>query len=293
MSTLQSFMKEYKTRIESLFPVVIDSLNCSSTLKESMLYSLQAGGKRIRPLLLYAVLESCEKEKTLGDKAALALEMIHTYSLIHDDLPAMDDDDLRRGKPTNHKVFGEATAILAGDALLTHSFHLIAGEERLTPEVKVEIINLLSLASGANGMVGGQTADMEAEGRAINAADLEAIHTHKTGDLLAVSLQIGAIIAGASREEQHHFQQFGRHIGLSFQIKDDLLDVEGDEALIGKPVGSDEDNDKNTYVKLLGLTGAKEKLAWHTDQASKELDLISGNTNILRELAEYIEKRVE
>ncbi|SDN40550.1 polyprenyl synthetase family protein [Alkalicoccus daliensis] len=291
MTNLQNFIEVHKERVENLFPEIIESLHCSSPLKKSMLYSLQAGGKRVRPMLLYAVLDSYKIDKSLGDNAAAALEMIHTYSLIHDDLPAMDDDDLRRGKPTNHKVFGEATAILAGDALLTHSFYLIASDDRLSTEVKIEIIKLLSFASGANGMVGGQTADMEAEGKSIDVDSLEKIHTHKTGDLLAVALQIGAAIAGASPKEQDHLYQFGKNIGLSFQIKDDLLDVEGDQEIIGKPVGSDEDNEKNTYVKLLGLNGAKEKLAWHTQLAMDELSGISADTGILKALAQYIGER--
>lgn len=291
MTKLEDFIEQHKVRLETIFPEIIQSLNCADSLKESMLYSLLAGGKRVRPALLYAVLESYQSEKELGDNSAAALEMIHTYSLIHDDLPAMDDDDLRRGKPTNHKVFGEAAAILAGDALLTHSFYLIASDIMLSSDVKVEVIQLLSEAAGANGMVGGQTADMEAEGKDIGVMSLEEIHHHKTGDLLAVALQIGAVIAGASKEDQHHLHQFGKHIGLSFQIKDDVLDVEGDQSLIGKPVGSDEGNNKNTYVSLLGLEGAKKRLAEHSEKAMAELKQVSADTKILAALAEYISAR--
>lgn len=291
MHTLQNFIEEHKLRLEKIFPEVIETFNCSKSLKEAMLYSLLAGGKRIRPALLYAVLDSYEEDKRKGDSSAAALEMIHTYSLIHDDLPAMDDDDLRRGKPTNHKVYGEAAAILAGDALLTHSFYLIAADPMLSAEGKIEIIQLLSQAAGANGMVGGQTADMEAEGTLIDVENLEEIHEHKTGDLLAVALQIGAVIAGASKQDQSHLHQFGKHIGLSFQIKDDVLDVEGDQSLLGKPVGSDESNNKNTYVSLLGLDGAKKRLEEHTEMAMNELKQVSVDTSILAALADYIGKR--
>jgi geranylgeranyl diphosphate synthase, type II len=291
MQLLNTFIKDHKKRVESTFAAIVDGMEAPGELKESMLYSLQAGGKRVRPMLLYAVLDSYKQNKENGDSAASAIEMIHTYSLIHDDLPAMDNDDLRRGKPTNHKVFGDATAILAGDALLTHSFELIASDTNLNDKVKVDIIRLLSKAAGASGMVGGQMADMLGEGKNLSAEDLEEIHRHKTGDLLAVALQMGAVIAGAEAEEQECLHRFGKHIGLSFQIKDDLLDVEGDEKIIGKPVGSDEGNDKNTYVRLLGLEGAKARLKWHTESAVKELDSLSADTVILRQLAAYIGDR--
>ncbi|QKS73216.1 polyprenyl synthetase family protein [Paenalkalicoccus suaedae] len=256
-----------------------------------MLYSLQAGGKRIRPMLVYAVLSSYKKEMELGDDAALAIEMIHTYSLVHDDLPAMDDDDMRRGKPTNHKVFGEATAILAGDALLTYSIQLIRESSRIPDSLKLDIIGAIVHAAGPNGMVGGQMADMEAEKQQVSVEELEKVHEHKTGDLLAVALESGAILAEASNQERLTLAEFGHHIGLAFQIKDDILDVEGDEEEIGKPVGSDQGNDKSTYVSILGLDGAKEKLAYHTKAALHELSKLSADTSILEELALYIENR--
>ncbi len=289
---LKEFIEQYKQRVEKQFPTMINSLAGPQRLKDAMLYSLEAGGKRIRPMLLYAVLHGYGRPAVMGDAAACALEMVHTYSLIHDDLPSMDNDDMRRGMPTNHRRFDEATAVLAGDAMLTHSFHLIAADQHLDDAVKVKLIEQLSRASGAGGMVGGQMADMLAEREEnILAADLENIHEHKTGDLLAVGLQMGAVAAGADEEAQKHLDLFGRHIGLSFQIKDDLLDVEGDEALIGKPVGSDQTNHKHTYVRLLGVEGAKKRLDEHTEAALEALQHVHADTSILSALAHYIRTR--
>ncbi|WP_343033685.1 polyprenyl synthetase family protein [Alkalicoccus luteus] len=290
---LKTFMSVYKDRVEELFPSVINSSEMPRKLKESMLYSLEAGGKRVRPLLVYAVLDTYGISAEKADKTACAIEFIHTYSLIHDDLPAMDDDDIRRGRPTNHRVYGEACAVLAGDALLTQSFQLIAGDKLLSADKKVDIIAAVSEASGAPGMVGGQLDDMEAEGREVDVEELEYIHARKTGALLSVALQAGAVIAGAPEEEQRALEAFGKHIGLSFQIKDDLLDVEGEESEIGKPVGSDESNDKNTYVRLLGADGAREKLDYHTSMALAELERVSGNTEVLKELTAYISERTK
>lgn len=288
---LDTFIDSHKARVESFFEEITSSLEAPRQLQEAMLYSLQAGGKRIRPMLLYAVLESYDRDKTAGDSTACALEMIHTYSLIHDDLPAMDNDDFRRGKPTNHKIFGEATAILAGDALLTHAFQLISRDDRLAPEKRLENVRLLSRAAGPDGMVGGQTADMLAEEKEVTVEEMESIHNRKTGDLLAVALQMGASIAGAGKKEQEALHRFGIHIGLAFQIKDDLLDVEGDEQLLGKPVGSDEGNHKKTYVSLLGLEKAKERLKFHTGAALSELEELSVPSHLLQELAVYIAER--
>ncbi|MFC4738076.1 polyprenyl synthetase family protein [Bacillus daqingensis] len=286
-------MSVYKDRVEQLFPTVVGSAEMPQKLKESMLYSLEAGGKRVRPLLVYAVLDTYGIAPEKADQTACAIEFIHTYSLIHDDLPAMDDDDVRRGRATNHRVYGDACAILAGDAMLTQSFQLIAKDELLSADKKVQIIAAVTEASGAPGMVGGQLDDMEAEGREVDVQELEYIHARKTGALLSVALQAGAVIAGAPEAEQRALEAFGKHIGLSFQIKDDLLDVEGDESEIGKPVGSDETNDKNTYVRLLGVEGAREKLRYHTNRAFAELEQVSGNTAVLKELAAYISERTK
>jgi geranylgeranyl diphosphate synthase type II len=268
----------------------VQTIETPESLAKSMLYSLEAGGKRIRPLLLFAVIEAFGKDPEIGKDAAAAIEMVHTYSLIHDDLPSMDDDDLRRGKPTNHKVFGEATAILAGDALLTHSFNLLAEirDEYASPNVKLNLISGLSKAAGASGMVGGQAADMEGEGKQLSIEQLEYIHINKTGKLLEYSILAGAEIAGASEEQKSVLSQFAYHIGLAFQIRDDILDLEGSEELIGKPVGSDTENEKSTYPALLGLEGAKETLEAHLSKAKAALASMKLEVTVLSEIADLI-----
>ncbi|YCA42834.1 polyprenyl synthetase family protein [Bacillus sp. JZ8] len=287
MIVLESYLKEYKKLVEELLPTQIEALQMPSLLKESMLYSLTAGGKRIRPILLLATLEAFGKDKSLGYEAACAVEMIHTYSLIHDDLPSMDDDDLRRGKPTNHKVFGEAAAILAGDALLTYSFQIVT-KANLSPETKLLVIEELARAAGAEGMVGGQMADIEGEEKKLSLKELEYIHEHKTGKLLSFGIIAGAIIAGASEDQLSHLKNFSHHLGLAFQIQDDILDIEGNEQLLGKPVGSDTGNDKATYPALLGMENAKEKLQYHMGQAIMELEKAEIQDSMLKELSYYI-----
>ncbi|MDT3764347.1 polyprenyl synthetase family protein [Priestia filamentosa] len=287
MIVLESYLKEYKKLVEELLPTQIEALQMPSLLKESMLYSLTAGGKRIRPILLLATLEAFGKDKSLGYEAACAVEMIHTYSLIHDDLPSMDDDDLRRGKPTNHKVFGEAAAILAGDALLTYSFQIVT-KANLSPETKLLVIEELAHAAGAEGMVGGQMADIEGEEKKLSLKELEYIHEHKTGKLLSFGIIAGAIIAGASENQLSHLKNFSYHLGLAFQIQDDILDIEGNEQLLGKPVGSDTGKDKATYPALLGMENAKEKLQYHMGQAIMELEKAEIQDSMLKELSYYI-----
>ncbi|QWC24986.1 polyprenyl synthetase family protein [Bacillus haikouensis] len=269
----------------------VQTKNMPSTIKEAMVYSLEAGGKRIRPVLLLAVIEGFKKDPELGLKTAAALEMIHTYSLIHDDLPSMDDDDLRRGKPTNHKVFGEAMAILAGDGLLTHSFGLIAEDPLITSDQKVKLIGLLAQSAGPEGMVGGQVADIEGENKKLSVEELETIHVHKTGKLLIFSVLAGAVIAGASVEEQARLERFAHHIGLAFQIQDDILDIEGEEELIGKRTGSDESKQKSTYPGLLTIDGSKKKLQYHLDEALNSLDGLSMDTKLLKQIARLIVNR--
>lgn len=288
----QQFLTEQIHVLESRFPLLLNSLKTPDILKESMLYSLNAGGKRVRPVLLLSVLHGAGKPLEAGYRTAAALELIHTYSLIHDDLPAMDDDDLRRGKPTNHKVFGDDIAILAGDGLLTQSFNLISKDANLSAELKVALISDISDAAGPEGMVGGQVADMQGEGKKLTPEELETIHHRKTGDLLSVALMAGGKIAGLSPKDNEHLSMLGKHLGLAFQIKDDLLDVEGTEEEIGKPVGSDIGNEKNTYPSLLGLDGAKEKLAFHLDEARNSLQKIRHfNPVILNGLITYIGER--
>src|SRR5690625_2588275 len=243
----EQYLARYKQLIDKMSVKEIEQLNNPDNLKASMVYSLQAGGKRIRTLLLFASYQAYEEDIDKVLLTAVALEMIHTYSLIHDDLPAMDDDDLRRGKPTNHKVFDEATAILAGDALLTYSFEIISEDPLLTDEEKVHIIGLLSRASGPKGMVAGQVLDMQAENSPINLEKLEEIHALKTGKLLEFGITAGAYLGHASKEQLKFLNEFSYYLGLIFQVQDDILDVTGDEDKLGKPVGSDLDNQKSTY----------------------------------------------
>lgn len=289
-----SLSRQYKTILEQEIVACVEKLQAPSIIKEAMIYSLQAGGKRIRPMLTFAVLHSFGKDIERGIPAAAAIEMIHTYSLIHDDLPSMDDDDLRRGKPTNHKVFGEAVAILAGDALLTYSFQVIAGmnHPEVTPDMKVALITEISKSAGAEGMVGGQIADMEGENKQLTLEELEYMHEHKTGKLLAASILSAAILASANAEQCQHLRQFAFHLGLAFQIRDDILDIEGSQELLGKPIGSDTTNQKSTYPALLTLAGAKEKLTEqiqlaHTALAASNLPTIT----ILHELTDLIATR--
>ncbi|MBU8879327.1 polyprenyl synthetase family protein [Bacillus sp. FJAT-29790] len=271
----------------------INKLNAPQVVKESMLYSLEAGGKRIRPLLLFATLASFGQDPRKGLTTAAAIEMVHTYSLIHDDLPSMDNDDLRRGKPTNHKVFGDAFAILAGDALLTYSFQLIGetSSEFASAETKLALINQLAKAAGAEGMVGGQVADISGEEKELTLSDLEYIHVHKTGKLLECSIISGAILAGSDVEKIHTFSKFAYHLGLAFQIRDDILDLEGTEDVLGKPVGSDETNKKGTYPSILTLDGAKRALVQHIELANAKLKETGLNTHLLEEITNLIASR--
>ncbi|MEH7383110.1 polyprenyl synthetase family protein [Bacillus sp. JJ1533] len=293
LNEIEQFLNVQKKSIEEQLPSYISLLSAPKIIKDAMHYSLEAGGKRIRPLLLLATLRSFGKDERIGYPTACAVEMIHTYSLIHDDLPSMDDDDLRRGKPTNHKVFGEAIAILAGDALLTYSFQVISEsmKEHISPEKRLMLVTELAKASGPEGMVGGQVADMEGEGSVLNLDELEYIHRHKTGKLLAYSVIAGAILADATSEQLDKLTQFAHHLGLAFQIRDDILDIEGTEVVLGKPVGSDTGNHKNTYPALLTLEGAKEKLTFHIDEAKRFLYSVDMKHDILDYMCNLIASR--
>jgi geranylgeranyl diphosphate synthase type II len=226
--------------------------------------------------------------------AACAMEMIHTYSLIHDDLPAMDDDDFRRGRPTNHKVFGEATAILAGDALLTEAFILLSNPEanrEIDPEIIRRVVHIIARCAGSLGMVGGQVVDMESEGKKIDFPTLEYIHTHKTGALILASVQAGALIGGADDEAFAALTRYGEAAGLAFQVADDILDVVGDQAQLGKDVGSDQARGKATYVALLGLEEARRRARELRDVALTALDPLGEPAEPLRSIASFIVDR--
>ena len=272
---LKKSMNELIEIINNNLDGIIKSSPLNTKLEESMQYSLDAGGKRIRPVLVLLTLEVLNENYKKGLQTALALEMIHTYSLIHDDLPAMDNDDFRRGKLTNHKVYGEWKAILAGDALLTKAFELIANDKNLEAETKVKVISRLAHDSGNLGMVGGQTLDMDSENTPIELHTLEQIHKAKTGALLKFSILSAADIANVNDEILNTLDCFSEHLGLMFQIKDDLLDIYGDEKKLGKKVGSDVENHKSTYVSLLGKEGAEEKLNNHQYLAMNCLNQIS------------------
>ncbi|RYG74955.1 polyprenyl synthetase family protein [Lentibacillus lipolyticus] len=284
-------MDEQKSAVQQEIYDRLRGLDIPERLKASMVYSVEAGGKRLRPILLLAACQAYSDDTEVALTPAVALEMIHTYSLIHDDLPAMDDDDLRRGMPTNHKKYDEATAILAGDALLTYSFELIANDSGLTDQQKIRVIQSLSEVSGPKGMVAGQILDMKAEQRDITLGELETIHTHKTGELLRFAVATGAYLGGASNEQIAHLETFANYLGLIFQIQDDILDVTGDPDKIGKPVGSDKANNKNTYPKLLGLDEAIEKKSRYVQQAKEALHRADAASSYLAMLADYFSAR--
>lgn len=266
-------------------------LNIPSKLKKSMLYSIKAGGKRVRPILVIASYEVFQRNIKKTISTASAIELIHTYSLIHDDLPAMDNDDYRRGKLTNHKVFDEATAILAGDALLTYAFEIIAKDNNLTDLEKVYIIQKLSEASGPKGMVAGQILDIEAETKSVSLDELITIHSKKTGALINFSVHIGAYLGGASEEQLHYLEEFSSNLGLLFQVQDDILDIIGDEEKLGKPIGSDEEKEKSTYPSLLGLKGAKQYRDNYAEKAQNALEKAGIQASYLNHIIDYIANR--
>ncbi|MDT2674257.1 polyprenyl synthetase family protein [Enterococcus dongliensis] len=264
---LQQLSAEELPKVEKEISDFINTYTSHEELKKSMLYSIEAGGKRLRPLIILATVKAFQKELTTPVyQTAGALEMIHTYSLIHDDLPAMDDDDLRRGKLTNHKVFGDALAILAGDGLLTGAFQLLS-ETTLSPSETVLLIQLLAKAAGIGGMVAGQAGDMAAEKNQIPLKDLQAIHHRKTGALLTYAFVAGGILANQTEYVAELLETLGGHIGLAFQIRDDLLDIVGTTEELGKQIGQDEKSEKSTYPSLLELEGARQALADELGQA--------------------------
>lgn len=265
------FQQKEKSRIEAALVSHLSKEKVfEGTLYQAMHYSLTAGGKRIRPLLLLATIQTLGGNLEQGYEAAVALEFIHTYSLIHDDLPAMDNDDLRRGKPTNHMVYGEDLAILAGDGLLTQAFEILA-KSPVSDKKKIELVLALAKAAGPNGMVAGQVADMEGEESALSLAALRAVHEKKTGELLTFAVYAGSVIANAPIEIEPLLLQYSAHFGLAFQILDDILDVTGNVDELGKNTGMDAQSNKSTYPALLTLAGAKEALENEIKAAKKNL----------------------
>ena len=255
--------------------------NPQKKIYEAEEYSLMAGGKRLRPVIMMMTAKMCKKSPEMVLPFAVAIEMIHTYSLIHDDLPAMDNDDLRRGKPTNHKVYGEAMAILAGDALLTKAFEVAASfsDESVPKEKVLRAISVLATAAGDNGMIGGQVVDIESRNE--DAELLKYLHSLKTGALIRASGVIGAILAGANDEEIKAVESFCDNLGIAFQIQDDILDVIGNEAELGKPIGSDAENEKSTYVTLYGVEKAEALAEEYTQKAIESLQIFEENGELV------------
>ena len=295
MMNLDEYIAERVTRIDAELDRYLPAgERLPASLHQAMRYSVFAGGKRIRPLLMIAACEAVGGIMTSVLPAACAMEMIHTYSLIHDDLPAMDDDDYRRGRLTNHKVFGEATAILAGDALLTQAFILLAAaapEESVSPAERLRVLQIIASAAGSLGMVGGQVVDMESEAKTVDLSIVEYIHTHKTGALILASLQSGAILCGADSRAFAALTRYGECAGLAFQIADDILDIVGEQSLLGKDVGSDVQRGKATYPALLGLAESRRRAEELRDLAIDALAPLGREAEPLRALVSFIVDR--
>ncbi|MDR2017675.1 MAG: polyprenyl synthetase family protein [Syntrophobacterales bacterium] len=294
MMSLAAYLREKQIIVEESLKEVFSSLKTSpSALRDSMGYMLFSHGKRIRPILAIAACEAMGRNSDDLLPFACAIEMIHTYSLIHDDLPSLDNDDLRRGKPTCHKVYGEAMAILAGDGLLTEAFRIMADghyAERISPKTVKQVIFEVANAIGAEGMVAGQVMDILYDGKEGTKDVLDYIHFHKTTALIRASVRVGAIVGGAKASALRKFTRYGECLGLAFQIMDDLLDVEGDEETVGKRLKKD--SNKQTYVKHYGVVASKIKLEQLTDEAIRSVQFLGDNAAVLTELAQFIGSRV-
>ena len=287
--------EEWQKKREQIEAALVEELHAADildkTLAASMEYSLMAGGKRLRPVLLMAAAEAVGGRGEDYLTAACAIEMIHTYSLIHDDLPAMDDDDYRRGKPTNHKVYGAGMATLAGDALLTMAFEVLLRQSGVSDTVKLSVLWEVSEAAGAKGMVGGQAMDLGAAGQRVNIITLRRMHMGKTGALFRAAVRVGTILAGGNAAELVSLTRYAESFGLAFQITDDILDVVGETEDIGKPVGSDERNQKATYVTLATLSGAEKMARDAVDTAVEAVSPFGNRADFLREMAKFLLSR--
>lgn len=291
------FKKILKSKIDYIETLLKDYMpkeeGYQQTIMKAMNYSLESGGKRLRPIL---TLESC---KIVGGKEedaipfAMAIEMIHTYSLIHDDLPALDNDDLRRGKPTNHKVFGEAMATLAGDALLNYAYEIMLSSSINKKDSHKYLKAIYEIAShaGIYGMIGGQVVDVESENKIIEKEKLDFIHLNKTAAMIVGCMRAGAIIGGATEEQLDRITKYGKNIGLSFQIVDDILDITGDEEKLGKPIGSDIENHKSTYPSLVGLEKSRQIARQLVQEGKYSIEGLSTETDFLNQLGDYIISR--
>lgn len=265
--------------------------NPQSIIYDAMRYSVFAGGKRLRPILMMSVCQMCGGDIDDVIPFACALEMIHTYSLIHDDLPAMDNDDLRRGQPTSHIRFGEATAILAGDALLNKAFEIMSECGGKDPHRTLRAINIIAKSSGTEGMIGGQIVDIESEGKNITLDELRYLHLNKTGAIIRSACAVGALIGGADDAQMKAVDEFAKNLGVAFQIRDDILDIIGTEAELGKPIGSDAREDKNTYVSLVGLHKAEKMAEEYSEDAKNALGIFSDRAEFLKKLTDYLTNR--
>lgn len=288
-------LREAKERVESVLDRWLpDETEPPSRLHRAMRYSCLSGGKRFRPLLVYATADALQIAKERVDALACAVEMIHAYSLIHDDLPAMDDDDLRRGQPTCHRAFDEATAILAGDALQAVAFKVLVSDPEITEDanIRLEIIDTLVHASGSRGMAGGQMIDLEAVGCELSVAELERMHLMKTGALIQASVDLVAL---AKRDLPPSIRQglnaYAKNLGLAFQIRDDILDLIADTETLGKTQGADLAREKPTYVSILGLDGARERARALHEEALSALNPLGDRAALLREIAGYVVER--
>ena len=272
MKDFQVYLKEKTDFFETELKKELQKLSYPETIAKGMEYAILNGGKRLRPFLLFATLELLNQNIEKGVKSAIALEMIHSYSLVHDDLPALDNDDYRRGKLTTHKVFGEAEGILIGDSLLTYAFYVLSQKnlEFLSSEQIVKIISKTSEYAGINGMIGGQMIDIESENKKIDLETLKYIHSHKTGKLIKLPIEIACIIANVEKDKREVLEEYADLIGIAFQVKDDILDVEGTFEELGKPVGSDIDLHKATYPSILGMEESK-KILNDTVEKAKEI----------------------
>jgi geranylgeranyl diphosphate synthase type II len=283
---LQSRQQQVNDRLlRSLPPTALNRI------ADAMRYSVMAGGKRLRPVLCLAAAEAVGGCSDDAINTAVAIELIHTYSLIHDDLPAMDDDVLRRGKPTCHVAYDEATAILTGDALLTLAFQMLASQEGVADvpaDRWLQVIHAVATAAGYEGMIGGQMADIDSEGSRIDLSRLEQLHLMKTGALIKAAVTTGGILGGGTSEEIRHLNKYAQNIGLAFQIIDDILNVEGDPTLLGKAVGTDEEKKKSTYPALLGLVESRKLAASRVKEALQALDYFDKKADPLRAVARYV-----
>lgn len=294
MSALPARLARYHERIETVLDDYLTLPNCGTArLRDAMRYSALGGGKRLRPMLVYSTGESLGAPLERLDAGAAAVELVHVYSLVHDDLPAMDNDDLRRGRPTCHRAFDEATAMLAGDALQALAFGVLAREQPgLAPQAQLRMLHLLADAAGTGGMAGGQAIDLESVGRELTGDEIENMHGRKTGALIQGSVLIGAAAAGVTSGTEHEaLRRYGADIGLAFQIQDDILDVEGDPGLLGKTTGADAARSKPTYPSAVGIDAARRRAYELRDRAIAALAPLGDRGNPLADLAEYVVSR--